>query len=128
MRAVNSAPAWDAALCFAIMGARFDDLGVQTAPNPDRVRKVLVDRIPGGEQAIRDHVARRRDAGQPWPYPLPEELGAGIGYAQWSAAVGTLRRRLGLDRRAHRVVRSDVSVDSDDLRLMRERPPHHGAG
>lgn len=123
---MDSAPAWHAALCFAIVGVRVDGLDVQTVPDPDRVRDVLVDRTPGGEQAIQDLVTGRRAAGQPWPYPLPEDLAAGIGFAQWSAALATLRRRLGVDRPIHRVIRSDVSQDHDDLRLMRERPPHHG--
>lgn len=121
--------AWDSALCFAITGVWRDDLGLQPAPDLDRVHEVIIDGTAGGEQAIRADAAQRRRAGLAWPYPLPAGAAAGSHPAQWLAALGALRRRLGVDqpvRHRHSTQRS--CPDPDELRLLRERPPHHGSG
>jgi hypothetical protein len=126
MSGVKSTAAWHCALCYAITGVRFDDLGAQSGPDPDFVADVVAARVPGGAETIMADVGRRRAAGQSWPYPLPEDLAAGLGPAQWSAALDALRRRMGIDRPVHRVVRRPQPPDRDDLRLLQQLPPHHG--
>jgi hypothetical protein len=125
MNDVGSVAAWNCALSFAITGKRFDDLGLQAAPDLDLVAGVVAAAIPGGTEGIRAHVASRRTAGRPWPYPLPDDLAAGIAPAQWSAALHALRQRLGIDPQVQ-VVRRPPPPDRDDLRLVHQLPPHHG--
>lgn len=127
--------AWHSALCFAITGVWFDDLGVQPAPDLDRVEQLIMQRTPGGEQAIEADIARRQRLGLAWPYPLsdlpddlPHDVAASIRPAQWLAAAGALRQRFGLDRAGCHRLRSERQPDADELRLLRELPPHHGTG
>lgn len=117
---------WHEALRYALTGERDPGLESQRVPDLDAVSAMLASE---GAEVWRDHVRQHVENGEIWPYPVPEDLMSGIGAAQFSAALGVLRARLGLDAvtRSVRVSR-DVGPASGDERLLREVPPHHGPG
>lgn len=105
---------WHEALLYAVTGERRPELPSQRSPDLDAVASTL-----GSESQV--------EAGQVWPHPVPKDLMEGIGAAQFSAALGVLRARLGLEAviRPARVSRSVGPAPADE-RLLREVPPHHG--
>lgn len=117
---------WHEALRYALTGERDPALAGQRVPDLDAVLAILTSE---GSEPWRDEVRQRAEVGEIWPHPVPEDLMTGIGAAQFSAALGVLRARLGLDAvtRSVRVSR-DVGPSSGDERLLREVPPHHGPG
>ncbi|WP_152361338.1 hypothetical protein [Microlunatus speluncae] len=78
----------------------------------------------GGVATLRSAAAEARAAGLSWPYPVPERLRQGLGAAQVHAAV----RRVSslIDEPPRPVIRRPATPDADDLRLLRDVPPHHG--
>ncbi|GAB3742436.1 hypothetical protein [Microlunatus parietis] len=78
----------------------------------------------GGTERVRAHAAAVRAAGEPWPHPVPPELRSGLGAAQLHAAIERARQQI--DPPPSRPVRRAAAPDADDLRLLREVPPHHG--
>lgn len=78
----------------------------------------------GGAERLRAHAAEVRAAGEPWPHPVPATLRQGLGAAQLHAAVERVRQLV--EPPAVRPVRRPAAPDGDDLRLLREVPPHHG--
>lgn len=117
---------WHQALAYAITGERWDGLGEQSAPDLAGLAALIESRCAGGLPQLRDTVARRRSAGEPWPYPVPADLRAGLGAAQWLAALTQLRRHLDLDPATPRPVLSSRAPDADERRLLADVPPHHG--
>lgn len=117
---------WHRALAYAITGEQWDGLAEQSAPDLEELAALIEARCPGGLPRLRETVVRRRSAGAPWPYPVPAELRAGLGAAQWLAALTALRRLLGLDPAAARPVLSSRAPDADERRLLADVPPHHG--
>lgn len=116
--------AWHAALIFAITGERTADADLQQRPELAAVGAELADRS-GGLPQLRADIGARRAAGEPWPYPIPDDLRQGLGAAQLLAAVAELRRRLQLDEPEHPVL-SDRPPDAEERRLLADVPPHHG--
>ncbi|HEY9291894.1 MAG TPA: hypothetical protein VIP98_11490 [Microlunatus sp.] len=116
---------WHQALAYAIIGRRLDGLGTQPVPDLAVVSDAIVSQLPGGLIELREVIREHRAAGEPWPYPVPDDLRQGIGAAQWIAALNALRQRLDLDN-PERPVLSDRPPDPDEQRLLREVPPHHG--
>lgn len=106
-------PAWHQALLFALTGVRDPGLGRQDRPDVVRLAELLRDRLPEDLPATSG------------PHPLPPDLAVGIGPAQLAAALTELRTRLRLDRRPVPPVVADRPLTPDELRLLREVPPHH---
>jgi hypothetical protein len=123
---ITGRPRWNAALTYAITGQRWEDLTESDGPDLDLLVVQIGRRYPGGIDTLRDAAAARRRAGEPWPYEVPAELAEGLGAAQWLAALAGLRKRLELGPQPARPVLSDRQPDADELRLLRDVPPHHG--
>jgi hypothetical protein len=109
-------PALVRAIAYALAGDPDSAPGVT---DPDD----LIERL-GGTAPLRAHASAVRSAGEPWPHPVPAELRAGLSAAQLHAAIEQARRRI--DPPPNRPVRRTAAPDADDLRLLREVPPHHG--
>lgn len=119
-------PRWNAALAYAITGRRWEDLAEAGKPELALVAYEIRHRFPGGSPALQAEITNRRKAGEPWPYEVPAELRAGLGAAQWLAALAELRKRLAVGPQPDRPVLSNREPDTDEQRLLREVPPHHG--
>lgn len=83
----------------------------------------LITRL-GGVDALRAVAEEARTSGLAWPYPIPERLRDDIGAAQLHAAVERARQLIEQPRPTLR--QRSTAPDADDLRLIREVPPHHG--
>jgi hypothetical protein len=108
-------PAWHQALAYALTGHRYPELGRQQQPDVAAVAAFLRDRRPPGSTAFGP------------PHRVPPELAEGIGPAQFWAAVTELRRHLDREARPPVPVIADRALSADELRLLREVPPHHGS-
>lgn len=116
---------WQSALVFAVVGEVTPEQdGSASGPDLDAIVATLTGRA-GGPARIREQIAARHGSGEPWPYPVPAELRAGLGAAQLVAVIAEVRRRLELDPPEHPVL-SDRPPDADERRLLAEVPPHHG--
>jgi len=117
---VNQQP-WHQALVFALVGDRRAELGVQAVPDLDSLERWLRDHDL--VEAAIERARERRVEGLTWPYPVPAELV--VPPAQLVAALYALRLRLGLLA----VVAAPApqrALTADEVRLMRDVPPHHG--
>lgn len=116
---------WHQALAYAVTGRRLSWLQVQLAPDlPVLTRQLHQELRQDGLVAIAE--AQRRGA---WPYRVPADLMAGLGFAQFASALQVLQRELGLDALAQsppRVGRPQP-VDAAERRLLDDVPPHHGS-
>lgn len=117
---------WHQALAYAVAGRRLPELGEQDDPQvrvlAEQLRTVLQD-------DLNRHVHATVAAGQPWPHPVPADLMAGLGRAQFTAALGELRVTLHLNGPA-RVATGRSSAarpTAAEQRLLDEVPPHHGS-
>jgi hypothetical protein len=118
-------PRWQAALGYALIGI---DLAPDEPGNPDPAQ--LADALaqagwPAGR--IGDHARAELSAERVWPHPVPAELRAGCGAAQFAAALGRARELLDLATLETRPPSTRTKLNADELRLMREVPPHHGS-
>ncbi len=120
-----SGPArWHAALAWALVGQQVE-LAEPGSPDPEQLVRDLAARGWPAER-IREHAVEVVHAEQPWPHQIPPELRAGTGAAQLFAALGRTRALLGLVALETRAPSARTRLDADELRLMREVPPHHG--
>ncbi|GAB3922357.1 hypothetical protein GCM10011575_14020 [Microlunatus endophyticus] len=117
---------WNAALAYAITGQRWDDLAESGKPELVQLADEIRRRYPGGVEALQARIIGRVQQDEPWPYEVPDDLRAGLGAAQWWAALSQLRRRLAVGPQPDRPVLSDRKPDADEQRLLRDVPPHHG--
>ncbi|MGB7961657.1 MAG: hypothetical protein WCF12_01670 [Propionicimonas sp.] len=116
---------WHAAIGFALVGVELavDEPG---QPDPDALAKALVaDGWTGDRIAARARA--RLQAGMPWPHPVPEALRRGCGAAQLLAALGATRAALGIATLVTRSPSVRTRLTPDEVRLVREVPPHHGS-
>jgi hypothetical protein len=74
---------------------------------------------------LRAYAASRRDAGLPWPLPVPGERLRQVGPAQWYAALRAVCAALAVDVQPVRPSRR-TTLTPDERRLIAEAPPHHG--
>lgn len=124
-RGTAETPRWHAAIGYALVG---EELGLPEPGHP--VPSVLVDDLaaagwPGAR--ITGH-ARQRVAGErPWPHRIPSRLRRGLGAAQLYAALGTTRDLLGLVTLETRRPSHRTQLNPDEVRLLRDVPPHHGS-
>lgn len=112
-------PAWHQALAYAVTGPSLPDLGRQRQPDVPTLAVQL------------QQLAASRNIDLGWSaadadYLVPPELMEGIGAAQFWAALGELRRALGVaPPGSPAAVTADRSLTVEEGRLMSERPPHH---
>jgi hypothetical protein len=115
---------WHRALTAAITGTPGDGPDQE---RPDVVALAAELRATVGTANLVEHVREVRAAGRAWPHPVPAELMAGLGHAQFAAALASLQRELALDRQG--VVRAGdrpEPMTANLRRLLDEVPPHHG--
>ena len=96
---------WHQALAYAVTGRRFPELGEQDQPDLDALAVWLSGRV-------RAVVA-----------PVPSDLTAGLGAAQFHAALAELRRRLQPSLEAP--VLANRALTDEERRLLADVPPHH---
>ena len=110
-------PAWHQALAFAVTGRRVAGLGRQLQPDVAALARQL-------ELSAADDPSWTWST-EPADYRVPAELMAGIGAAQFWAALADLRRILGITDLGGSAVTTDRPQNQDETRLLAERPPHH---
>jgi hypothetical protein len=113
---------WHQALVYALLGERRPDLGVQDAPDLDRLIDALI-RAFGGREALTSAVQTAQRDRSPWPVPLPGDLAAGLGSAQFWAALTHLRDRLAPRPTANPP--QPRALTPEERRLLADVPPHH---
>ena len=115
---------WHEALAYAVTGRRLV-LGHQSVPSVRALADQLVGQLDLDALAV--EVRTRLEQGEVWPHLVPADLTAGLGPAQFAAALQLLIRQLGLDpsSRPARVGRPQPATAAD-RRLLDEVPPHHG--
>lgn len=112
---------WHRALALALVGEDRDDLDEPTRPDV----KALVAAL-GGTQRIAAHAQEVRTAEQPWPHPLPETVTAGMGPAQLQALITRAVDLVRVAQRTTAPVINQRALSPDEIRLLRDVPPHHG--
>lgn len=117
---------WHRALTQAITGDSGSDMGLQNTPDTDGLAGKLLATL--GASALAAHRHEVLLSGDPWPHPVATELMAGLGYAQFAAALTRLIQDLGLDEPGV-VAASGTTAPMTPVmrRLMEEVPPHHGS-
>jgi len=116
---------WQAALGFALTGHELE-LAEPGRPDP----KALVDGLEAaGWPAARvgEHARERAAAESAWPHAVPAALREGCGAAQLAAALRATRQLLELTTLEVRPPSGRLRLNPDEVRLMREVPPHHGS-
>ena len=116
----SAARHWHQALAYAVLGQRVPELDEQQTPDVE----VLADLLRRRADFTQD-LASARDL-EMWPVPVPSDLMAGLGWAQFAAVLRALIDRLGLaDPPTPRPVTGPGRPNADDRRLLDEVPPHH---
>jgi hypothetical protein len=110
-------PAWHEALAYAVTGRRVDGLGRQRQPDVASLARQL-------EQSAAEDPSWTW-ATEPADHLVPAELMAGIGGAQFWAALADLRRILGITDPGGSAVTTDRPLTVEEIRLSTDRPPHH---
>lgn len=111
-------------MAFALTGVVFD-LPEPGEPQPSELVAELATRGWDAD-AIVAEVRRCAEAGLPWPHPIEPRLRAGLGWAQLQAALTATRHLLGVQALVTRPKSARTRLTADEVRLMREVPPHHG--
>jgi hypothetical protein len=105
-------------LAYAILGRRLPQLSHQDQPDV----AALADELSADDQLGAS--VKLLQAQGTWPLPVPSDLMVGLGWAQFTAALAELLRKLGLDaHRTHLAV--DRPANADERRLLDDVPPHH---
>jgi hypothetical protein len=117
-------PKWHSALAFALVGVRVE-LVETGQPDP---QELLVELASMGWDPVRisDHAHEMVAAERPWPHPVPRQLRDGCGAAQFHASVNRARQLLKLESLETLPPSERQELNSDEVRLLREVPPHHG--
>ncbi len=117
---------WHRALAQAITGDSGDEAGRQSSPDVDALARALLSRC--GAATLAEHRREVLRAGGAWPHPVPGDLMAGLGYAQFTAALARLIDLLGLNERGWVTAAPPTTSMAPALRrLLDEVPPHHGS-
>ncbi|MCC6496202.1 MAG: hypothetical protein IT193_08075 [Propionibacteriaceae bacterium] len=116
---------WQTALGFALTGC---ELELAEPGRPDPVALVSALEAAGWPADRMGAHARSRVAAElPWPHDVPADLRAGCGAAQFAAALRQARELLDLANLEVRPPSGRRQLNADELRLMRDVPPHHGS-
>ncbi|WP_316670078.1 hypothetical protein [uncultured Propionibacterium sp.] len=86
-----------------------------------------LDRAGWTAAGLREFRNARRAETRRWPVPVPDDVRSGLGSARLHAWVAQCVSLLDLDAIDSGVRDHSQPFDREDLRLMGERPPHHGA-
>ncbi|MCB0911457.1 MAG: hypothetical protein KDB60_07570 [Propionibacteriaceae bacterium] len=114
---------WQAALGQALTGVELP-LPEPGAPDPAALVADLAAHGWPGDR-IAGHARAEAAAERPWPHPVPAELRAGCGAAQFAAALTRVREALGLSTLETLPPSPPRRLTADEVRLLREVPPHH---
>jgi hypothetical protein len=118
-------PRWQAAVGYALVG---DELALVESGRPEPAALVVALAEAGWTaERIGDHARAELAAERVWPHPIPAVLRADCGAAQLAAALGGARALLDLTTLETRAPSTRTRLNADELRLMREVPPHHGS-
>lgn len=122
---MNAEPQLVVAAAYALGGAAATGIDAAGVDSP----AALVARLgEAGWTAARFRAFRDacRAEARRWPLAVPAEVRADAGFAQLHAWVGQCESLLDLDAVDAGVRDHARPPDREDLRLMSERPPHHG--
>lgn len=118
------APRWHAAIAWALVG---EEVALPEPGRPDPAVLVADLAAVGWTAArLREHAGDTVADERAWPHQIPPALRRGCGAAQLSAALGRTRGLLGLVTLETRGPSGRTRLDADELRLLRDVPPHHG--
>lgn len=116
---------WQAALGYALTGCDFD-LAETGQPDPAALMDGLA--AAGWSRGrVGEHARASLAAELAWPHEVPAELRTGCGPAQFAAALGLARELLNVANLEVRPPSGRLRLNPDELRLMRDVPPHHGS-
>lgn len=111
------------AVSLALVGEQV--AGDEQAETPEQVVAAL--RAAGWDaQRVRQLRERCQADEQAWPFPVPRELLAPVGFARYGAVLKDVRRLLGADGLVPTLHTGPRVVGPAEQRLLAERPPHHG--
>lgn len=114
---------WHSTLAYALVGGWLD-LGVQPAPDIEALVAELGER--GWDAAgVGAHALACQANERPWPHLVDAAARAGMGAAQWFAALGRARAALGVDVLVDHAPSRRTKLTADERRLLSEVPPHH---
>lgn len=112
------------ALAWALVGEQLD-LDPATVLDQDALVTQLAEH-GWNAAAIREHAVACHAREEVWPHQVPPELRAGLGAAQWFAALGELRDRLDVVVLEERPPSTRTQLNADERRLLADVPPHFG--
>lgn len=120
---------WHRALAYALSGTDLAGLPDRAGPDPAVLARELA--AEGWDRtALRSHAEETRQAGRPWPHPVPADLTAQMPPAQFAAALRGLVADWQLAPTARRVrsgpAGGTARPSAADERLLRDVPPHFG--
>ena len=116
---------WQAALGYALTGSELD-LEEPGHPDPESLVSALANAGWPADR-IEEHARGLVAAESSWPHQVPVALRTGCGAAQMAASLRLARRLLGLANLEVRPPSGRRTLDADEVRLMRDVPPHHGS-
>jgi hypothetical protein len=117
---------WHQALAYSLLGRIEPRLGVQDQPDLRKLLDDLDELYADGRAGLCAEIQRARETSRDWPHAVPANLRAGLGPAQFAAALAELRRLLHLDAGPRQAL-ADRPPDAVERALLREVPPHHGS-
>lgn len=85
----------------------------------------LLQRSGWTREAIASVRVQRQEAGEPWPFAVPDQSIRAVGFAQFTAGLAQLRSELGVDGLVE-TKPADRPLNADERRLSADRPPHWG--
>lgn len=113
-----------AAVALALTGERPVVMGGGAA-SPEEVVARLADLGWDAPRLVGMRLQRQADE-QPWPFEVPRELLADVGFARFAAVLKEVRRMTGTDGLVRTRHVGPKVIGPAEQRLMAERPPHHG--
>lgn len=100
------------------------DLPVTASDVPSLVAELSA--LGWGGDRIRGLRRERMEQRLPWPFPVAPELIAEVGFARFAALLADLRDALGVSGRLEASPAPSRVLNSDERRLVADRPPHWG--
>ncbi|MEL4358621.1 MULTISPECIES: hypothetical protein [unclassified Luteococcus] len=119
------APSLATAVALALTGER----PAVPAPGSTQSPQDLVDFLArlGWDAGRIAHLRQERQhQGLPWPFVVPREELAPVGFARTAAVVKEVRQLLGVDGLVVTRHQGPKVIGPAERRLLAERPPHHG--
>lgn len=115
---------WHRALAFALVGRELP-LGDQSTPAVASLAADLAS-LSWDADAVRRHALEVTAAGEPWPHLVPAGMRAGLGAAQFQAALLALRELLDVAALDVQPPSTRTDLTAAERVLLAEVPPHHG--